>query len=75
MVRSAQWKRGISITLHSLILLCSGLTQIVNQDPVFVFLLLLLPLVVSRSAALAQLFHVVPEQSAGEHLEHPGTSF
>lgn len=48
------------------------LTQVVDQDPVFIILLFLFA--VFRSAASTQLLHVAPEQSAGEPLEHPWTS-
>lgn len=57
-----------AMCLHTL---CISLTQVVNQNPVFVLLLLF---AISLSAASRQLLHVVPKQSAGKPLEHAGVS-
>lgn len=61
----------VILFLTVLLLILMRLTQVADQDPVFVLLLFLLAV---SSSAQTQLLHVVPEQSAGEPLEHPWTS-
>jgi len=47
-----------------------GLTKIVHQDPIFILLHLLTPSGPTEATHMVAV--VVPEQSTGEPLEHPG---